>query len=123
MALNSFSFRVRGRISRLMGIYRLFKETPDTGLHPSQIARSARMSILDVDERLRRTPELFVKIPKRKDGITRYRLTSAVAGLSEDEVKIMLNGLARRETLILYTVSAVVLLLFAIMIIFIGPSL
>ena len=106
-----------------MGIYRLFKETPDTGLHPAQIARSARMSILDVDERLRRTPELFVKIPKRKDGITRYRLTSAVAGLSEDEVKVMLNGLARRESLMFYTVTAVVLLLFVIMLILISPAL
>lgn len=123
MAINSFSFRIRGRITRLMGIYQLFAKSPETGLHPAQIARAARMSILDVDERLRRTPELFVKIPKRKDGVTRYRLTSAVAGLSEAEVKAMLTHLARRETIMLYTGMAVLLLLFSIMLILIGPTL
>ena len=123
MALNAFSFRIRGRITRLMHLYRLFVEKPDTGLHPAQLARAARMSILDVDERLRRTPELFVKIPKRKDGITRYRLTSAVAGLSEEEVKAMLTSLARRETILLNTGMAMILLLFSIMLILIGPTL
>lgn len=122
MAMNSFSFRIRGRITRLMSLYRLFADTPSTGLHPAQIARAARMSILDVDERLRRTPELFVKIPKRKDGITRYRLTSAVAGLSEEEVKALLTRLARRETIVLYTATTALLLLFAIMLILIGPA-
>ena len=47
MALNAFSFRIRGRITRLMHLYRLFVEKPDTGLHPAQLARAARMSILD----------------------------------------------------------------------------
>ena len=79
------------------------------------------MSIVDVDDRLRRTPELFVRLPKRKDGITRYRLTSAVTAMSEDEVRAMIAGQARKETLLLWAFTTGLVLVFAVMLILIGP--
>ena len=120
--MNGFSFRFRGRITRLLTLYRLFQEHPGTGLHPATIAREAGMSIVDVDERLRRTPELFVRLPQRKDGITRYRLTSAISALTEDEVRAKLEGLARRESLMLYAFMTFMLLLFAVMLILVSPA-
>ena len=120
--MNGFSFRFRGRTHRLLTLYRLFQDNPGTGLHPSTIARQAGMSIVDVDDRLRRTPELFVRLPKRKDGITRYRLTSAVTAMSEEEVKAFVNGHARKETLLLSAFTTGVVLLFAVMLILIGPA-
>jgi len=120
--MNSFSFRFRGRTHRLLSLYRTFQDQPGTGLHPSTIARKAGMSIIDVDERLRRTPELFVRLPKRKDGVTRYRLTSAVSAMSEAEVKSLIEGHARKETLLLYAAATGVLLVFAIMLILVSPA-
>lgn len=120
--MNGFSFRFRGRTHRLLSLYRLFQDQPGTGLHPATIARQAGMSIIDVDERLRRTPELFVRLPRRKDGVTRYRLTSAVSAMSEDEVRALINGQARKETLMLWAFTSFMLLLLAVMLILIGPA-
>ncbi len=120
--MNGFSFRFRGRIHRLLTLYRLFQDNPGTGLHPATIARKAGMGIVDTDERLRRTPEMFVKLPKRADGVTRYRLTSAFTAMSEEEAKARITDLARRESLILYSVLTGIVLLFAIMMILVGPA-
>lgn len=120
--MNGFSFRFRGRTQRLLSLYRLFQDNPGTGLHPSTIARKAGMSIVDVDDRLRRTPELFVRLPKRKDGITRYRLTSAVTVMSEPEVRALIESHARRETLLLWAFTAGTILVLAIMLILISPA-
>lgn len=120
--MNGFSFRFRGRIHRLLTLYRLFQDNPGTGLHPATIARKAGMSIVDTDERLRRTPEMFVKLPKRTDGVTRYRLTSAFTAMSEDEAKARITDLARRESLVLYSAMIGIVLLFAIMMILVGPA-
>jgi hypothetical protein len=79
------------------------------------------MSIVDVDDRLQRTPELFVRIPKRADGMTRYRLTTAISNLSDKELAAKLNALARRETLVLYAFTSGLILLGAIMLLLIGP--
>lgn len=119
--MDGFSFRFRGRTHRLLTLYRLFQDNPGTGLHPATIARQAGMSIVDVDDRLRRTPELFVRLPRRKDGITRYRLTSAVTAMSEDEVRAMIAGQARKETLLLWAFTTGLVLVFAVMLILIGP--
>jgi len=120
--MNGFSFRFRGRIHRLLTLYRLFQDNPGTGLHPSTIARKTGMSIVATDERLRRTPEMFVKLPNRKDGITRYRLTSAFTAMSEDQAKARLGDLARKESLILYSAVTAIVLLLAIMMILVGPA-
>ncbi|MEM7216904.1 MAG: hypothetical protein AAF515_00970 [Pseudomonadota bacterium] len=120
--MNVLSFRFRGRVQRLMSLYRLFHSQPKTGLHPAQVARETGMSILDVDERLKRTPELFVRLPKRAGAVTRYRLTSAITAQSEDEVLAYLQRMAQRESLILYGAMVGVLLLFAIMMILMGPA-
>ena len=119
---NPLSFRFKGRVNRLLALYRMFKSEGDKGLHPAQIARATGMSILDVNERLLDTPELFVRLPRRPDGVTRYRLTSATAAQSEQEVKSMLNDLARRETLVMYAVTSIVLLALVIVLLLMGPA-
>lgn len=118
---DGFSFRFRGRTQRLLSLYQLFQDQPGKGLHPATIARQAGMSIIAVDERLQRTPELFVRLPKRHGEVTRYRLTSAATAMSEDEVRAMINRHARKETLLLWAFTSCFLLMFAIMLILIGP--
>ena len=117
-----FSFRFRGRINRLLAIYHCFVDNPGVGLHPTQIAKHTGISFTDVNRRLETTPELFVRLPKR-DGLTRYRLTSAASAKTEEEVEALLHRGARRETLLMYAYGSMLLMLLLIIIILIGPAL
>jgi len=71
---------------------------------------------------LDRTPELFVRLPKR-DGLTRYRLTSAMAARQPEEVEKFLTAQARRETFVFYAVGFMVLCALLIIVILVGPTL
>ncbi len=122
LGLIPISFRFRGKLKRLTDIYQCFRDHPDKGLHPTQIARFTGLSFAEVDARLRATPELFVKLPGRGDGITRYRLTSSTAARSPDEVERFLNTQARKETLVLYAFGTMVLCLALIVLVLIGPA-
>jgi hypothetical protein len=93
------------------------------GLHPTQIARYTGISFAEVVVRLDSTPELFVRLPKRKDGITRYRLTSATAAREPEAVQKLLDSNARRESMVLWSIAAMVLSVLVIVLILIGPSL
>lgn len=116
------TFRFRGKLKRLLRMYDCFLEHPQTGLHPTQIARFTGLPFAEVNARLQQTPELFVKLPGRGDGITRYRLTSAMAARDPEDVESFLIGQARRESLLLYAVGGMVLLLLLIVVILIGPA-
>jgi len=123
LGLIPITFRFRGKLKRLHDIYQCFRDHPDKGLHPTQIARHTGVSFAEVDARLRATPELFVKLPGRGDGITRYRLTSATAARSPEEIEKFLNHQARKEGLVLYAFGAMLLCLALIIVVLIGPAL
>jgi hypothetical protein len=116
------SFRFRGKLRRLARIYQCFIDHPSVGLHPAQIARHTNIGIAEVSTRLDATPELFVKLPRRPDGITRYRLTSATAARSREEVEQLLIRSARRESLILYAFGTMVGCILLIVAILVAPS-
>ena len=94
--------RYWGKTRRILAIHRAFREEPGVGLHPQQIARRTGIAMIDVKERLDATPELFVRLPKR-DGLTRYRLTSTTSAQDPEEVE---NRVRRRATGEMYLVSA-----------------
>ena len=116
------SFRFRGKIARLTDIYHCFLEQPGVGLHPTQIARHSGIAFTEVTKRLEATPELFVKLPRRPDGITRYRLATSKAALDPEEVEAFIRSNARRETLMLYAGGAMLLCLLLIIVILVGPA-
>jgi hypothetical protein len=117
-----FKFRFRGKLRTLLQIYQCFKEHPATGLHPTQICRHTGIGFATVNRRLDDTPELFVKLPKR-DGITRYRLTSVTTARAPEEVEALLNRLARRESLLLYAYGLMLLCTLAIVALLVRPAL
>lgn len=117
------TFRFRGKLRRIRDIHQCFLDHPDKALHPTQIARYTGLSFAEVNTRLQATPELFVKLPGRQDGITRYRLTTSSAARSPEDIEKFLQGQARKETLLLYAVGTMVLGLALIVIILIGPAL
>ena len=115
-------FRFRGKLRRLARIYQCFLDHPGVGLHPTQIARHTGIGFQEVSARLEATPELFVKLPRRPDGITRYRLTSSTAARSREEVEKFLISAARKESLILYAFGAMVMTILLIVVILVAPS-
>lgn len=115
------TFRFRGKLKRLAEIYQCFLDNPKTGLHPAQISRQTGYSLAEVSNRLESTPELFVRLPKR-DGLTRYRLTSATAVRSPEEVGKLLIASARRESLLLYAVGTMVFFILLIVVILVAPT-
>ena len=116
------SFRFRGKLRRLARIYQCFLDHPGVGLHPTQIARHTGIGFAEVNARLQATPEMFVKLPKRPDGITRYRLTSTTTAMSREDVEKLLIRSARKESLILYAFTSMVLLILLIVAILVAPS-
>ncbi len=117
------SFRFRGKLRRIEDIYHCFREHPGVGLHPTQISRYTGMGFAEVNVRLNATPELFVKLPRRPDGITRYRLTTTITVKSPEEVARFLVLAARRESFILYAMGVMLLCVMLIVVILIGPAL
>ena len=116
------SFRFRGKVRRLFDLYRCFLDHPGKGLHPTQLARHTGIGFADTVRLLERTPELFLRLPKR-DGITRYRLTSAMTAQDPDQVERFLLRNARRESLIFYAFGFMVLCALLIVVLLIGPAL
>ena len=116
-----FSFRFRGKTKRLFTLYHCFLEHPGVGLHPIQISKFTGMRFAEVIQRLDNTNELFVKLPKRKDGITRYRLTSSTAAQSKEAVEKMILSSAKREGVTLYSLGLIILSIFAMGLIMIFP--
>lgn len=119
----SFSFRFRGKVNKLLDIYDCLRANSPKALHPTQVSRLTGMGFAYANARLESTPELFVKLPKRPDGITRYRLTSAVATQTPEDIEKLVKGAARKESLLLYAVGTMVLCAFLIIVILIGPTL
>lgn len=117
------SFRFRGKVRRLDDIHQCFRDHPDKGLHPTQIARYTGLSFAEVNTRLNATPELFVRLPGRRDGITRYRLTSSMTARSPEDVAKFLAAQARRETLLLWALGAMLVCLLLIVLVLVGPAL
>jgi hypothetical protein len=117
------SFRFRGKLRRLATIYQCFIDHPGVGLHPTQIARHTGISFTEVHDRLKATPELFVKLPTRPDGITRFRLNSSTAAKSREDVERFLVVAARKESLILYAFATMLIFLLMIIAILVTPAL
>ena len=121
--LGTWNFRFRGKINRLLAIVDCFMEDPTTGLHPTQIAKRTGMSMMDVIARLDATPELFVRLPGRRGGVTRYRLLSSIAALDFEAIEAMILEHAKKEDYIYYAFITMLILLLGIMVMVFIPAL
>lgn len=121
--LAPWTFRFRGRTAMILAIVERFVAEPNKGLAPTHIAREAGLPIYDVVKTLRRTPELFVKLPGRGDGITRYRLASSVAARGEEQIVALVQRNARRETGLFYALLLLAGLLVTVVLMVFVPTL
>ena len=117
------SFRFRGKLRKLALIYNCFREHPGVGLHPMQVAKYTGLSLAEANRLLSSTPEMFVRLPRRSDGLTRYRLISSRATQTPEEAEKFLLGAARKETLLLYSVGGMVICMLLIVVVLVAPAL
>ena len=116
-----FNFRFRNKVRRIMDIYYCFLEEENVALHPTQIAKRTGIGFAEVARRLDATPELFVKLPRR-DGVTRYRMTTTASTRTPEETAELLNKYARRESWLLYAFGTMVLLMLIVVVLTIAPN-
>lgn len=116
-----FQFRFRGKVGRILDIYYCFIEADGKALHPTQIARRTGISFAEVARRLDSTPELFVKLPRR-DGVTRYRITTSASTRTPEETEALLIKYAKRESYLLYAFGSMVFALLLIVVLTIAPN-
>ena len=121
--LAPWTFRFRGRTGHILAIVDSFLKESNKGLAPAHIAREAGLPIYDVVKTLGRLPELFVKLPGRGDGITRYRLASSVAARGEAQIAALVHRHARRETWLFYGLALFGALLFTVVLMIFVPTL
>jgi len=116
-----FNFRFRGKARRIIDIYFCFLDEGNVALHPTQVAKRTGISFAEVARRLDATPELFVKLPKR-DGITRYRITTSASTRTPEETEALINKYAQRESLLLYAFGTMVFAMLVIVVLSIAPN-
>ena len=119
----SWTFRFRGKADRLLAIVECFLNKPNKGLSPTQVGRECGIAMYDVVRILDQTPELFVKLPGRGDGITRYRLASSVTARGEEGIEALIRHNARRESWLYYGLLTIVLLFATVAVLAILPAL
>ena len=119
----SWTFRFRGKAGRLLKLVDCFLDEPSKGLSPSHLGREAGLPLYDAARMLEQTPELFVKLPRRGDGITRYRLASSVAARGGDGIADLVRRHARRENTLFYLLVTAVALLTLVVLLALAPHL
>ena len=122
LGIPTLEFRFRGKSRLLLDIYYCFIEQGSPALHPTQIAKHTGISFAEVARRLDTTPELFVKLPTRAGDVTRYRITSSTSARSHEEVEALVQKNVQRESLLFYSVGAMVFLPLIIGVLTIAPN-
>ena len=117
-----YSFRFRGKNQRILALYQSFLDHPGQGLHPKELSRMTGIPMLDVVARMDKIPELFVKLPGQRDGLTRYRLTTTATARTVAEIEHLIDQQVRRESWLYYAFIAMVLLVFLIAVMAIAPA-
>lgn len=115
-------FRFRGKTGRILAIYQSFCEHDERSLHPSQISRTTGLDLITVKRTLDQTNDLFMKLPGRGDGITRYALPSSIYAMDPDEVEAYVRKHARMENWVFWTIWASIIVAFGVVTFFVFGS-
>ena len=104
--------RFRGRGQTLNAMCTVFREHPGKGLTANEIAEHGGLHFRDVHQRLLDTPELFIRVPSQGDRNVRYRLSSAIASHSPEQVAAFIDEQTRIETRLVRIVVSTFVLIF-----------
>lgn len=101
--------RFRGRTSTLSRMCRAFREHPAQSLTAAEVAEYTDIAFANVHQRLRETPELFVAVPKKKNTNSRFRLTTQLASMGEEETLAFIAEQSRIETWLAVSIVSAIL--------------
>ena len=90
-------------------------------MHPITLAKHTGIPFGEIAERLQEIPEIFIKLPKR-DGITRYRLSSVASNMTSDEIEEQILKAERNETLLFYSMGGITLVMLLLVIFLVSTS-
>ena len=122
LGIPTLEFRFRGKSRLLLDIYYCFVEQGSPDQHKTQIAKHTDISFEEVARRLEATTELFVKLTIRAGDVTRYRITSSTSARSAQEVEALVQQNVQRESLLSYSLAAMVFLTLIIVVMTIAPN-
>lgn len=105
-------FRFRGKYRRILALYQCFLDLEKRALHPAEISRYAGVTLHDASIGLEQTPELFLKLSSREDGLTRYALTPSIRSRKREEVEKFVMREVKRETRVLYAIVIMMVTIF-----------
>lgn len=114
--------RFRRKTERILLIYDCFCDHEERSLHPSQIARETGLDLLTVVKTLDQVNELFMKLPGRGDGITRYALPSSIYAMAPEEVRALVSRHAHIENWVFWSIWASLVTAFGVVTFFVFGS-
>ena len=80
-----------------------------------EISRWTGVHMLDISRTLDSVPELFMRVPRRQDGLTQYALITSVAAMTEEDVQELVRKHARRESWLYHVVLWSILVVLALL--------
>jgi hypothetical protein len=103
--------RFRGHTDTLNAICEVFRQHPNQSLTAARVAEIAELDFRDVFLRLSETPELFIRLRKKKGEQTRYRMISDVTKMTVEEQMTFVDEQVRIETRLVVIVVTVFFML------------
>lgn len=96
-----FARRYSPHRERIAAICRLF-DAERRALHPTEVGRATGIHFMTAERILRSCDELFMKLPRSADGVTRFHLNPTARALDEAGRAALLQRLVLTETIFLY---------------------
>ena len=87
-----------------------------------QITRETGLDLVTVVNTLNATNEIFMKLPGRGDGITRYALPSRIYAMQPEDVVAIVHRHARIENWVFWSIWASIITAFSIAAFFVFTS-
>ena len=116
-------FRYRRRTDLIIAVFLCFVESDKRKLHPTEVAKEAGLHMSSAVRLMEQVHEIFLKLPKGTDGLTYYALRPSIAAQPPDDVILMVNRRALKETALFYTWITLIVLALAVVTMAALPSL
>lgn len=102
--------RFRKKTARLNAIVNAFRNSEKLALHPDQISRQLGFSLQESHRILDDTTELFVRLPRGPDRITKYALAPSFASLTPEQRSAFIARQASKESLVFWSIMLIYLI-------------
>ena len=93
--------RYLGRQDRVLALYEALADK-GSAMHPVELSKETGLGMMAVQQQLEGCREVFLKLPRNRDGLVRWRLTTTASAMADDAILDLVRSRARVEQLTLY---------------------